>query len=125
MITLSILLLLSLVVNGLLFWYTRKLLEKLSVFTEGVTGLGVVVGLAPLGLRSTFSPVLKILISSSSDKAGVEGVVVVCFAVDASFASDLARMRSFIFANFMFLFICDSIAPIFTFVFLPNPGIPI
>ena len=36
MITLSILLLLSLVVNGLLFWYTRKLLEKLSVFTEGV-----------------------------------------------------------------------------------------
>ncbi len=36
MITLSILLLLSLIVNGLLFWYTRKLLEKLSVFTEGV-----------------------------------------------------------------------------------------
>ena len=36
MITLSILLSLSLVVNGLLFWYTRKLLEKLSVFTEGV-----------------------------------------------------------------------------------------
>ncbi len=36
MITLSILLLLSLVINGLLFWYTRKLLEKLSVFTEGV-----------------------------------------------------------------------------------------
>lgn len=36
MITLSILLSLSFVVNGLLFWYTRKLLEKLSVFTEGV-----------------------------------------------------------------------------------------
>jgi len=36
MITLSILLLLSLIINGLLFWYTRKLLEKLSVFTEGV-----------------------------------------------------------------------------------------
>jgi len=36
MIILSILLLLSLIVNGLLFWYTRKLLEKLSVFTEGV-----------------------------------------------------------------------------------------
>jgi len=36
MITLSILLLLSITINGLLFWYTRKLLEKLSVFTEGV-----------------------------------------------------------------------------------------
>jgi hypothetical protein len=36
MITLSILLLLSVIVNGLLFWYTRKLLEKLAVFTEGV-----------------------------------------------------------------------------------------
>ena len=36
MITLSILLLISLIINGLLFWYTRKLLEKLSVFTEGV-----------------------------------------------------------------------------------------
>lgn len=36
MITLSILLILSLIVNGLFFWYTRKLLEKLSVFTEGV-----------------------------------------------------------------------------------------
>jgi hypothetical protein len=36
MITLSILLSLSLIINGLLFWYTRKLLEKLSVFTEGV-----------------------------------------------------------------------------------------
>jgi hypothetical protein len=36
MITLSILLLLSLIINGLLFWYTRKLLEKLSAFTEGV-----------------------------------------------------------------------------------------
>ena len=36
MITLSILLVLSLIVNGLFFWYTRKLLEKLSVFTEGV-----------------------------------------------------------------------------------------
>ena len=36
MITLSILLTISLVVNGLFFWYTRKLLEKLSVFTEGV-----------------------------------------------------------------------------------------
>jgi hypothetical protein len=36
MITLSILLLLSFIINGILFWYTRKLLEKLSVFTEGV-----------------------------------------------------------------------------------------
>jgi len=36
MIALSILLVLSLIVNGLFFWYTRKLLEKLSVFTEGV-----------------------------------------------------------------------------------------
>ena len=36
MITLSVLLLLSLVINYLFFWYTRKLLEKLSVFTEGV-----------------------------------------------------------------------------------------
>jgi len=36
MITLSILLLISITINGLLFWYTRKLLEKLSVFTEGV-----------------------------------------------------------------------------------------
>jgi hypothetical protein len=36
MITLSILFLLSLIVNGLFFWYTRKLLEKLSVFTEGI-----------------------------------------------------------------------------------------
>ena len=36
MITLSILFLISLVVNGLFFWYTRKLLEKLSVFTEGI-----------------------------------------------------------------------------------------
>ena len=36
MITLSILLTISLVVNGLFVWYTRKLLEKLSVFTEGV-----------------------------------------------------------------------------------------
>jgi C4-type Zn-finger protein len=36
MITLSGLLLLSLIINCLLFWYTRKLLEKLSVFTEGV-----------------------------------------------------------------------------------------
>ena len=36
MITLSVLLLLSLVINCLFFWYTRKLLEKLSVFTEGV-----------------------------------------------------------------------------------------
>ena len=36
MITLSILLILSLIINGLFFWYTRKLLEKLSVFTEGV-----------------------------------------------------------------------------------------
>jgi hypothetical protein len=36
MIILSILLLLSFIINGLLFWYTRKLLEKLSVFTEGV-----------------------------------------------------------------------------------------
>jgi hypothetical protein len=36
MITLSILLSLSVIVNGLLLWYTRKLLEKLSIFTEGV-----------------------------------------------------------------------------------------
>jgi hypothetical protein len=36
MIALSVLLVLSIIVNGLLFWYTRKLLEKLSVFTEGV-----------------------------------------------------------------------------------------
>jgi|688.fasta_scaffold2517359_1 hypothetical protein len=36
MITLSIVLLLSITVNILLFWYTRKLLEKLSIFTEGV-----------------------------------------------------------------------------------------
>ena len=36
MITLSILFSLSLIVNGLFFWYTRKLLEKLSLFTEGV-----------------------------------------------------------------------------------------
>ena len=36
MITLSILLLLSFIINGILFWYTRKLLEKLSIFTEGV-----------------------------------------------------------------------------------------
>lgn len=36
MITLSILFSLSLFVNGLLFWYTRKLLEKLSIFTEGI-----------------------------------------------------------------------------------------
>ncbi len=36
MITLSILLLISITINGLLFWYTRKLLEKLSVFTEGI-----------------------------------------------------------------------------------------
>lgn len=35
MITLSILFSLSLVINGLFFWYTRKLLEKLSIFTEG------------------------------------------------------------------------------------------
>ena len=36
MIILSILLLISFTINGILFWYTRKLLEKLSVFTEGV-----------------------------------------------------------------------------------------
>ena len=36
MITLSVLLLLSLVINYLFFWYTRKLLEKLSIFTEGI-----------------------------------------------------------------------------------------
>jgi len=36
MITLSILFSLSLIVNGLFFWYTRKLLEKLSIFTEGI-----------------------------------------------------------------------------------------
>lgn len=36
MITLIILFSLSLIVNGLLFWYTRKLLEKLSIFTEGI-----------------------------------------------------------------------------------------
>jgi len=36
MIILIIVLLVSLVINGLLFWYTRKLLEKLSIFTDGV-----------------------------------------------------------------------------------------